>query len=103
MAQDLTGLHLASTWNAAGAKPTAKLEVQWSGSTWTDETSRLLSFEISQSLYGARGLPFLGENRGSTMDVVLENHDGRFSPHNTSSPLHSYIANGLRGFPVLLS
>lgn len=103
MAQDLTGLHLATTWNAAGAKPTAKLEVEWSAGSWTDETSRLLSFEITQSLYGARGLPFLGENRGGTMDVVLENHDGRYSPHNSAGPLYAYIANGLRGFPIRLS
>jgi len=103
MAQSLAGLHLNTTWNAAGARPTVLLEVCWDGVNWTPESSRLLAFGIGQSFYGARGLPFLGENRGGTMDVVLANHDGRYSRRNTAGELYAYIAGGLRGFPIRLS
>ena len=61
MAQSLSGLHLATTWNAAGARPTALLQVSWDGATWTDETSRLLAFEVGATLHTGKGLPFLGE------------------------------------------
>lgn len=103
MAQSLSGLHLASTWNAAGARPTALLQVSWDGATWTNETGRLVAFDVNQTLYSAKGLPFLGENRGGTAELVLKNHDGRYSRRNTSSPLHAYIAGGVRGFRVRLS
>lgn len=103
MAQSLAGLHLATTWNAAGARPTALLQVSWDGATWTDETSRLLAFETGATLHTGKGLPFLGENRGGTAEIVLDNHDGRYSRRNAASPLHAHIADGLRGFGVRLS
>jgi len=102
MAQDLTGLHLATTWTAAGTRPTAKLEVCWDGATWTDESSRLLLFEAGAMLHTGKGLPFLGENRGGTLELTLDNYDGRYSRRNASSPIHASIANGLRGFGVRL-
>jgi len=103
VAQSLAGLHLATTWNAAGARPTALLQVSWDGATWTDETSRLLAFETGATLHTGKGLPFLGENRGGTAEIVLDNHDGRYSRRNAASPLHAHIADGLRGFGVRLS
>ena len=103
MAQSLSGLHLDTTWNAAGARPTASLQVSWDGLTWTDETGRLLGFEVNHDLHTGRGIAHLGENRGSTMELTLDNGDGRYSRRNDASPLYAYIAGGLRGFSVRLS
>ena len=65
---------------------TSKLEIQWDGVTWTDETDYFINAMGNEKLSKASG-----EGIASTLDVDLDNNTGRFTPNNTSSPIYAYI------------
>ena len=73
-----------------------KIEVLFSGATWTDITSFVLDAggtqeELSQLTNGASA---------NTLNLTLINDDGRFSPKNTASP---YAGNLLPNKPIRVS
>jgi hypothetical protein len=70
------------------------LEIQWDGSSWTNESQYLMSlsgaFELvkpSESFLNGR--PIIGEHQ-----VILWNEGSRFSDYNSGSPLYAHITNG---------
>lgn len=71
-----------------------RLKIAWDMSNFIDETSRLLEATgesqfapVEEAITGGQGII-------DTMTLVLANHDNRFSPLYTSSPLYSYLQNG---------
>ena len=71
-----------------------KVEVAWDGSTWVDETDRMIRIS------GAREkVPPFRSALGSRsiiqrVTVVLQNEDNRFSFYNSSSPIYANIKDG---------
>ena len=63
-----------------------KVEIQWDGASWTDESEYLISIKGNERLSGA-----VGEGVAATLDVELDNTNERFTPNNTSSPIYAYI------------
>lgn len=72
--------------NATVRQLGGKLEIQWDGITWTDESDYLMTARANEKLAGD-----LGEGIASTLDVELDNTTERFTPDNTSSPLEPYL------------
>lgn len=66
--------------------PTWSLEVEWSAGTWTNEGARVLSARTSCGFWLGDLVADVG--RG---EFVLANHDRRFSPDNSSSPLYGLL------------
>ena len=64
----------------------SKLEIQWDGAIWTDETIYLLTARANEKMASDSGAGI-----ASTLDVELDNTTERFSPGNSSSPLDGYI------------
>lgn len=70
------------------------LEVQWNGTTWTNESTYLMSVSGAHELVKpsesvVNGQPIIGEHR-----VVLWNESNRFSDYYASSPLYTYTERG---------
>ncbi len=63
----------------------AKLEIQWDGINWTNESSRFLSANIDTQLESN-----LGQSLAGQMDVEVENTDYRFTAGATS-PIDAYL------------
>ncbi|MFF2551816.1 hypothetical protein ACFVUS_12500 [Nocardia sp. NPDC058058] len=60
---------------------TISVQINFSGSTWTDVTAYV------QAIEAKRGRQYeLDEPRAGTLKIQLENRDGRFDPTNASSP-----------------
>jgi len=73
----------------------SQLFIDWQrNGTFTNETARLIS--ASGSLRIAAPEESIMSPRGVTDNctLVLSNHDGRYSPLNTSGALYSYISGG---------
>ena len=64
----------------------AKLEIQWDGASWTDESDYYVSIRCHEKLANVSG-----EGIAATLDVELENTTERFTPDNTSSPIYTYL------------
>lgn len=70
------------------------LQISWNFSTYTDETTRLIS-ATGDMAYVPPGDSFTsGRGIISTMNLTLDNSDGRFSPLNTGSAIYSSIQDG---------
>lgn len=92
---------------ASYRRPVPKLEVQWDGSNWTDETAYLLSFTLSQAVQRP------GVDLGSPEDLIakgnitLRNVSYRFSPWHSGgdTAIRTYLTTGWgpTGKPVRLS
>lgn len=65
---------------------TSKVEIQWDGLSWTDETTYFISGKGNEEMAGPTG-----EGVAATLDVELDNTTGRFTPGNTSSPIYAYL------------
>jgi len=63
-----------------------KIEMQWDGITWTDESDYLLTAKGNIKMSGE-----LGEGIASTADFELDNTTDRFLPENTDSPIYEYL------------
>lgn len=100
----------ASFITASGAnwrKPVPKLEIQWDGSNWTDETAYLLSFTLRQAIQRP------GVDLGASDDliarghVMLRNVSYRFSPWHFGGDdsIRTYLTAGWgpTGTPARLS
>lgn len=75
------------------------LEIEFTSGTWTDITSYVVGDAAGAIRWrGGRSTRY-EEVAASTLSVPLRNHDGRFTPGNTSSP---YAPNLLRGKAVRL-
>lgn len=91
--------------------PTAKLEVNWSGSTWTDETANMISAQGSISLSNPEdGLTGGGGTMASVAAFVMNNSElandnpGRYSSLYSSSSLYASISrNKFFGVPIRFS
>lgn len=71
---------------------TWKIEIDWEGSgTYTDEGSRLLALSSSRGSDSSINADNLEHIKVGELSFVLENHDRRYDPYNTSSPLYGYI------------
>lgn len=66
-------------------KITKKLEIQWDGMTWTDESARLVSVKGDTELSGDQG-----ETMASEADFELQNTDKRFT-QGADSELEPYL------------
>lgn len=64
----------------------SKVEIQWDGLSWTDETTYFISGKGNEEMAGPTG-----EGVAATLDVELDNTTGRFTPGNTSSPIYAYL------------
>lgn len=79
-------------WTDASRKIDGKLEVQWDGVSWTDESSRLIAASGVQSM-----IP-IWQSFGSaavqapwTATFEMRNASDRYSPFNSSSPIYSSV------------
>ena len=72
--------------DAVSRQLTVKLEIQWDGITWSDESTYFLGARANEKLEGD-----LGEGIASTLDVEVDNNTERFAPDNTSSPIYVYL------------
>ena len=63
-----------------------KLEIQWDGSNWIDETEYLVSARANEELAKTSG-----EGIAATLDVELDNTTERFTPDNEDSPIYTYL------------
>src|SRR3990172_338218 len=77
--------------DAVSRQLAVKLEVQWDGITWTDESTYFLSARANEKLTGD-----LGEGVASTLDIEVDNNTERFTPDNTSSPIYAYLKPRLK-------
>jgi hypothetical protein len=70
--------------------------VCWSrdGTTFVDESARLVSARGSYSLTAPEQMLAGGRGAVGSCSITLANDDGRFSPSNGNSPLHAYLAGG---------
>lgn len=66
--------------------PTVSVQINFSGSTWTDVTAYV------QAIVASRGRKYeLDDPRAGTLTIQLDNKDGRFDPSNTSSPYNPNV------------
>jgi hypothetical protein len=65
---------------------TPKLEIQWDGLSWTNETDYFISAQGNEEMSDESG-----EGVAATLDVDVDNSTGRFTPGNTGSPIYTYI------------
>lgn len=63
-----------------------KLEIQWDGVTWTDESIYYLTGTGNEKTADENG-----QGIASTADIEVDNTDERFTPDNTTSPIYGYI------------
>jgi hypothetical protein len=63
-----------------------KVEIQWDGTNWVDESQYVLTVQGSVELSGS-----LGEASSAQIDVEVDNTTGRFTPTNQSSPIYGYF------------
>lgn len=70
-----------------------RLFVAWDGSTWSDESARLIQATGENRLTAPDAI---GSGRGIVDRCTLElsNHDGRYSPLNSSGALYASLQNG---------
>ena len=71
-----------------------QLYIAWNGSTYVDESSRLLRANGEYALVAPQDGFTGGRGIISSMSLTLENTDGRYSPFNTSSAIYSSIQDG---------
>jgi len=64
----------------------ARIQVQWDGITWTDESDYFLTAGGNYEMSDKWGAGIAGQ-----ADFELDNTTGRFLPENTSSPIYSYL------------
>jgi len=65
---------------------TPKVEIQWDGATWVDESDYFISAGGNEQLW-----KISGEGIAATLDVELDNTTERFTPDNASSPIYQYL------------
>ena len=65
---------------------TSKVEVQWDGATWTDESDYFISARGNEKLW-----KISGEGIAATLDIELDNTTERFTPDNALSPIYQYL------------
>jgi len=63
-----------------------KVEIQWDGISWTDESAYILSIRGDAELSGD-----LGEASSAQIDVELDNTTDRFTPTNSLGALYGYF------------
>ena len=63
-----------------------KIEIQWDGVTWTDESDYFISARGNEQLW-----KISGEGIAATLDVELDNTTERFTPDNALSPIYQYL------------
>ena len=64
----------------------ARLEVQWNGTDWVDESDYFLTAQGNIQMSGN-----LGEGLAAEADFELDNTTKRFLPENSASPIYSYL------------
>lgn len=64
---------------------TPRVQIQWDGGSWTDETARCKHISIARG----RGQNLEATEVG-TCTLTMVDTDGRYNPLNTSSPLYGY-------------
>jgi len=98
MKADPGGLNAAAV--ATESTPCAKLEVEWSSGTWTDESGNLVSANTdSQIVDPLRGWVSLATQPMGTMVAKVTNTDGRYSQSRAGSMAATY---GIRGKHIRL-
>ena len=65
---------------------TPKVEIQWDGATWTDESDYFISARGNEQLW-----KISGEGIAATLDIELDNTTERFTPDNALSPIYQYL------------
>ncbi len=82
-----------AAWTDGVRKIAAKLEVQWSGTTWTDESAYLISAQggspVVQPVWVTTGAVSVSPGQ---VTLTMMAADGRYSPFNSGGPLYSSIS-----------
>lgn len=101
--QSIAGTSLAASRTANRAS-CIKLEVQWDGTNWTDESARIISASgMMQVVKRAEGIAGVGAGIASDAILTLDNHDRRYSVWNSGGALYAYIgSNQWKGIPTRL-
>jgi len=83
--------------------PVSKLEIAWDGTTWTDESERMVRHS-GQLQLNAPGDDLIPPGSVGATIIELWNGDGRYSWKRTDGPLYAYIGSdaGLAGKRVRL-
>lgn len=81
------------TWTSATRKIAAKLEIQWNGTTWVDETAFLISAQGStptiQPVWVTTGAI---SATPAQLTLTMQGADGRYSPFATGGPYYAYLS-----------
>ena len=89
-----------AAWTDAVRKIAGKLEVQWNGSDWVDESAYLMDAQGDTSIQQIWQLMGgTGVNPPNTAQFTLAWADGRFSPFNEDSLIYDYIS-GNQGYGI---
>ena len=64
----------------------ARIQIQWDGITWDDESDYFLTAQGNIQMSGK-----WGEGMAAEADFELDNTDKRFLPENASSPIYDYL------------
>jgi hypothetical protein len=73
---------IAANVAALSASSVAKLEINWSGSTWTDETDNLAQDSLGGSMQlmdPIEGIRSMGHTQAASVSCLMVNTDGRYS------------------------
>ena len=94
-----------AAWSDSSRILAAKLEVQWDGTNWTDETSYLMDAGGSLNVPPVwRQLTGIAVFKYGRATFSVRSPSNRFSPHNTGSPIYTYIKdNAGYGIPLRFS
>jgi len=103
--QSIAGTNLAANWAGASQALCRKVEFQWNGADWVDETAYVLSCttRVGLSANGVNGLPMLGGGAASSGNITLSNVTGRYSQHLAAGDLYADIQYGFMLIPVRIS
>ena len=91
--QDISGTSLAAS-RTANRAACVKLEVQWNGSDWTDESAYILNATVNnQAVKHSEGVAGIGGGIADTATITLDNHTRRYSPWYSVGALYAYIGS----------
>lgn len=72
-----------------------KLEIQWDGSNWINESAYVIDLTVTQSAVSGDASPAaVGSGIAGEARILLNNGSRRFTPWNAGGALYSYISSG---------
>jgi hypothetical protein len=105
MVQSIAGTNLATNWAASSQTLSRKVEIQWDGTNWVDESVYVLNYSARCGITsnGINGLPMFGGGTPGSGSLTLSNDTGRFSTRNAAGALYAYLVYGMERIRIRIS